>query len=382
MYSLQSFGAMIADRIRTDAYYAALRQAVRPGSVVLDIGTGTGIFALLARRLGARKVYAVEPSDAIQVAREIAGANDCDDHIEFIQKLSTEIELPERPDVIVSDIRGVLPLFDHHLPSIIDARERLLAPGGILIPQSDSLWAAVVEAPELYKRFAEPWEGKPYDIEMMPARPISTNSWGSGRVKPDQLLAEPKCWATLDYRSVDQPDVRGEVTWTLARAGTAHGLSVWFDATLTDGVAYSSSPLCGAGPESIYGTAFFPLSAPVCLAAGDVVAVVLNANLVGGDYVWCWNTQVKEKDEAVIARFHQSTFFGTPLSSGRLRKRAASHVPRLNEDGQVDQYILGLMDGRTSLSDVARCLGDRFPHRFPTVQKALSYVGDLSLRYS
>src|SRR5881397_1050838 len=99
MYSIIGYGAMVADRVRTDAYCEALRQAVKPGAVVLDIGTGTGIFAFLASYFGARKVYAIEPSDAIQLAREIAAANCCQERIEFIQALSTKVDLPERADV-------------------------------------------------------------------------------------------------------------------------------------------------------------------------------------------------------------------------------------------------------------------------------------------
>ena len=48
MYSIMGYGEMIADSVRMDAYVRALRRAVKPGSVVLDIGTGTGIFAVVA----------------------------------------------------------------------------------------------------------------------------------------------------------------------------------------------------------------------------------------------------------------------------------------------------------------------------------------------
>src|SRR3954471_21820036 len=106
---------MIADSARMDAYARALRQAIKPGSVVLDIGTGIGIFAMLASQFGARRVYAIEPDDAIQIARQIAAANGYAERVEFFQNLSTRIELPERADIIVSDLRGVLPVFQHHI---------------------------------------------------------------------------------------------------------------------------------------------------------------------------------------------------------------------------------------------------------------------------
>src|SRR5688500_16267123 len=137
MYSIADYGLMIADKIRMAAFSAAMRRAITPDSVVIDIGTGTGIFALLACRFGARRVYAIEPSDVIHVAGEIAAANGFARRIEFIQAVSTEIDLPERGDVIVADIGGCLPWYEQHIPAIADARCRFLAPGGVLIPQQD-----------------------------------------------------------------------------------------------------------------------------------------------------------------------------------------------------------------------------------------------------
>src|SRR5882672_2715616 len=101
MYSVADYGALIADTVRMGAFVAALKRTVRPGSVVVDIGTGTGICALIACALGARRVYAIEPNDAIEVAREIAAANGYTDRIEFHQAVSTDVTLPERGDVIV-----------------------------------------------------------------------------------------------------------------------------------------------------------------------------------------------------------------------------------------------------------------------------------------
>src|SRR5207247_9131381 len=118
----------------------ALHRGISPASIVLDIVAGTGICSLLACLYGARKVYAIEPSSAIGIAEESARSNGFGDRIACIQALSTEVELPEKVNVIVSDLRGVLQLFTQHLPSIIDARRRLLAPGGNLISNGNVMW--------------------------------------------------------------------------------------------------------------------------------------------------------------------------------------------------------------------------------------------------
>jgi protein arginine N-methyltransferase 1 len=381
MYSIAGYGKMIADRRRMDAYEWALRWAIKPGSVVLDIGTGTGIFALLACRLGAGRVYAVEPSDAMQVAREIAAANGCADHIRFIQDRSTRVSLPEQAQVIVSDLRGVLPCFEHHLTSIADARRRLLAPGGVLIPRCDTLWAAVVEAPELYRQMEAPWEDNRFGLTMQVARRIAINTWCKARVAPEQLLVEARCWATLDYTTLESPDVHAEVNWTAERAGTAHGMCIWFDATLADGIGFSNAP---GSPELIYGHVFFPWAAPVALAVGDGISATLRADLVDDNYVWGWDTRVLDQGDPgrIKADFKQSTFFGVPLSPAQLRKRAAGHVPVLDEDGQIDRQVLAMMDGKLSLGEIAQRIVDLFPARFAVWREALTRVGELSKKYS
>ena len=149
-----------------DAYAAALRHTIKPDSVVMDLGCGPGVFALLACKLGARRVYAVEPEHVIAIAREAAAANGYADRIEFFEDFSTEITLPEPATIIVSDLRGVLPWFQQHIPAIIDARERLLARGGTLIPRRDILWAAAIESADRYGEITGPWEESGFDLDL------------------------------------------------------------------------------------------------------------------------------------------------------------------------------------------------------------------------
>jgi protein arginine N-methyltransferase 1 len=370
---------MIVDCTR-QAYAWALQNAIRPDSVVLDVGTGTGFFALLACSFGARKVYAIEHSTVIQVAREIAAANGFENRIEFLQGLSTEISLPESVDVIVSDIRGSLPLFRQCPSALIDARRRFLAPGGRMIPNCETLWAAVVEAEETYKGFTQPWDDTIHGIRMDAARRFALNTWGNARVKPEQLLVEPMQWASLGYLNLESPDVGARLEFVTKRDGVGHGLSVWFDAVMADGIAFSNAP---GAPETIYGRRFYPWTRPVELRAGDLVIVDLRAQLVGENYIWSWNTEVRspEPSGTLKAVFRQSTFAGQPFSPEYLRRRSANHVPESTEEVRMDRFILELADGSRSLGDIAARLQERFPDRFLKTGEALSKAADVLEKY-
>ena len=161
MYGIRGFGEMIADRVRMDAYAHALERTITEGAVVVDLGAGTGIMSLLACKLGAKRVYAVEPSPASQLIPEFARENGCADRIVVLRERSTAIMLPDRADVIVSDMRGVLPAFHRHLADLADARERWLAPGGVLIPGLDTLLVAPIAAETAYREPRSASESSP-----------------------------------------------------------------------------------------------------------------------------------------------------------------------------------------------------------------------------
>ena len=378
MYDLIGYGGMIADSVRTEAYARALRGTIKADSVVLDIGTGTGLFALLACRFGARHVYALEPGDAIAIAREIARANGYAARITFIQGMSERIELPEPVDVIVSDLRGVLPLHQRSVPSILDARRRFLAPGGTLIPARDRLMVSLVDAPNLYDKHALPWGEPVHGIDMSLARRFVSNTWRSGRATPEQLLLAPKRWGELDYATLESHGTKGAVSWTAERSGTAHGLNVWFESELTADATLSNAP---DQPELVYGSAFFPLSEPVAVSGGDRIDVSLRADLVGDRYTWSWNTKVRASD-TVKADFRQSSFYASPICNAQLHKRAASHRPALTEDGKLALLILRLMSENHTLEHIARKVSAAFPKHFPDYAAALGHVGALSGEYS
>jgi protein arginine N-methyltransferase 1 len=383
MYTISEYGNMYMHKARMSAFAEALRGAVTPNCVVLDIGAGTGIFALLACRYGARRVYAIEPANAINLAREMASANGCSDRVTFIQGLSTNVVLPERADVIISDLVGVLPLYGQHIPSITDARNRFMAPGGALIPRQDYLRAAIIEASEQYDKLTEPWGENLLGLNLSGGWPLVANTLirlAEGRVK---LLTRPLTLAVLDYRTIADSNLDGELTWTMDQPGTGHGVAVWFDRIVADGITISNEP---GAPELVntsktYGQMFFPWPKAVGLERGDRVSFSVKADLLKDEYVWRWKTAI-HGGQKIKAHFRQSSLHGHPLSREFLKNREAESIPAFNEDVRIDAFILSKIDGHTSLSEIACSLAANFPSRFNGWQDALSRVGDVAAQYS
>jgi protein arginine N-methyltransferase 1 len=383
VYSLAAYGRMVTDNLRTEAYAKALKQEIDSGDVVVDIGAGPGILTLLACQYGARRVYAFEPAGVIELAKEIVTANGFADRIEFIPKLSTECNLPERANVIVSDVHGILPFFGEGLVSIVDARDRFLAPNGRMIPGCDTRWIAAVHAPELHQEKLGPWASRPFDFDMSAARLRAINSMSQCWVTADQLFLEPRCLATLDYLTLKQTDFEATVSWTVDQVSQGHGIVLWFDSILAEGITLTNRP---GAPRLIYKQAFLPWPTPVDLSPGDTMTVTVSARLVGNEYVWCWDTQLKSQSGSNGATpssplFHQSTFFGSDFSLAGLRASASRFQPKLNEEGRIQRHILSLMEGNKSLELISRDLVKSFPGRFKRWQDAFNLVSSISRNF-
>ncbi|HXB68834.1 MAG TPA: 50S ribosomal protein L11 methyltransferase [Candidatus Acidoferrales bacterium] len=376
MYSLADYGSMVADRVRMGAYAEALKRSVQPGSVVVDLGAGAGIMSLIAVQSGAVKVYAIEPSEALEVGRSMARANGMEDRIEFINACSEAVTLPERADVVVSDIRGVLPLLGENFRALADARERFLKPGGIFIPQCDTLWAALVEDPAAYGELTGGWDSDGLDLSA--GRRMVLNSWKKLRATPQQLVSEPVQWAQVDYRNLTSPSVAGHGQAPILRPGTAHGLCLWFDTVLLDGVGFSNAP---SRPKAIYGQGFFPLLEPIAVEPGDSVRIAIRADLAGGDYTWTWNTCIRSSGGSIKTDQKQSSFFAMPFSAANLRMGADTFVPPSTKDATVDLAILDRFGSGQSLRQISVEVALRFPDRFRDWKAALDRVAALSVRY-
>jgi protein arginine N-methyltransferase 1 len=353
MYSVLDYGQMAACGVRMDAYKRAIAGAVKPGSIVVDIGAGTGILSLLAVRAGARRVHAIEPNPAVWLIPELAAENGCADRIEVHPTTSFEVELPERADVVISDLRGSLSLHGDHLATLRDAKERLLKPGGTLMPMRDRLFVAAVDGRAMTATFERSAEGfLEHGFSARAAQSLFRHTvlgdWSS-KIHASDVLTTAAPWATIEYGAAP-PRLDEEVELTTTRLGTADGLALWFEATIADGIVFDTAP----GMALVYSRTFLPFVEPLRLDEGDRLRVTLRADERGTR--WAWDTHHLNAAGATKVRFRQSTFLGMPTSPSALLRASSSHAPSRSPRGDRVQQILNLMDGDHSVDEITEAL--------------------------
>jgi Tfp pilus assembly protein PilF len=237
---------MLNDETRNDAYDRAIRAAVRPGDHVLEIGTGSGILAMMAARAGAQRVTTCEMNPALaDVARQIVAANGFADRVAVLSRKSTQVEigrdLPKPADLLVMEIFDSILLGEGVLPSLADARARLLVPGARVLPQRATVYACALEIPGLRRvnpiRRIAGFDLSTFEVFSNPAGQMVELS-----AEPHRRLTEPFKLFDFDFRS-DVPD-RGEIRLDVpvTAAGAVHGVAVWYDLFLDDDIVMTTAP--------------------------------------------------------------------------------------------------------------------------------------------
>ena len=268
--SLRIHDLMLRDSIRTVTYQRAIQTNVKEGDVVIDVGTGTGILALFAAKAGAKKVYAIERTGIIDLARQIAKENGLDNRIEFIKAKAEDLDLPEKADCIVSEWLGVFAVQENMLPSVASVRDRFLKPEGKMLPEMVGLSLSLVEDKQLYDEKIGKWNKQPYGLDYAKLAFCQANDVHVATFAPDNLLCDPVGIINLDMRCAMDSNFKLEKHFKVIRGGICHGLAGWFSAVFPGKIILDTAP---GQPLTQWCQTFFPIVEPVQVSQGEEVIV-------------------------------------------------------------------------------------------------------------
>ncbi len=257
---------MLSDTVRMQAFHSAINQTIKPGDVVVDLGAGTGVLGIWALQAGAARVYAIEQTGAIDLAREIARVNGCSDRMEFIQDNSLNVSLPQQANVIISETLGSFAVDENMLQFMTDARDRMLVDGGAMIPGEIALFAAPVDNRDIYDKI-DFWHQFP-GIDFSPAFDVFSRKMMVETILASQLLAEPLRLDTVNLYNYKGTSYMSRGYFPILRPGVIYGMAGWFNATLSKGVCINAAP---DQPGTHWQQAFFPFRDPIRVVRGDVL---------------------------------------------------------------------------------------------------------------
>lgn len=260
-------GTMLSDRARNDALAAGIAAVVRPGDVVVDVGAGSGLMSMLAARAGARRVHALEEGAMAAVAEDLVRRNAWD-HVVSVQRVrSHDWEPPERADVVLCETLGYAVLEEGFRRTIADARERMLAPHGRLLPRSVEILAVPISTRGL--PIDADYIGTVLDLDLAPladgyrglhqrlAVPLEDEAG------PRRRLLELDCASLSPHAALT-----AQASFPVAPGREVTAFALWFEATLADGVVLSSR---APDPSNHWAQTVLPLREPLRTArAGEI----------------------------------------------------------------------------------------------------------------
>ena len=247
---------MLADKARINAYSRAIKKYVYSDSVVLDLGTGTGILSFLAAEAGARKIFAIDHSDIIDIARSIAEKGKYES-IEFIQCHSREFLPKEQADIVIHEQMGAFIDEEQMVMNILDLRRRVLRPGGRILPNIVEVYAEPVQLTERARvPFLHERNLAGIDLSYIrDVKPTTDPSYFYRRIKAvdvEFLLTEPQPLFTFDLEKLEVEDLPKSIEYQrlIIRKGRLDAICFFFRAIFDEDNSISTQPDLPCGPTS------------------------------------------------------------------------------------------------------------------------------------
>ncbi len=237
---------MLADTERNRAYAKAIAAKVQQGDVVLDIGCGAGLTAMLAARAGAKHVYAIEQQPLIAAAaRQVIADNGLSDRITVLNKWSHEIEvgvdLPEPADVVISEIVDSNLLGEGALATLRHAMASLAKPGARTVPESGTLYAQLVQSADL-DRLYHPKDAEGFDLSAFHKfASVAQVTPNDSTACPLRALGPVSELFHFDFAAPSTAPDRVTRNLGCARSGEIHAVVVSFSMRLAPGIEVSNA---------------------------------------------------------------------------------------------------------------------------------------------
>lgn len=276
---------MVHDTARNEAFASAIAAVVDPSQLVLEIGAGSGLLAMLAARAGAQRVVTCEANALLaRAASENVRRNGLSEQVRVIAKPSTQLtvgeDLPERADVLIGEIFSVQVITEGVLPSLEDAKARLLKPGARIIPERAAARGVLVGGDALARKVrAEQVLG--LDVSALNAfTPVVQYLQSSEGLT---LLSEPVDLFAFELaRDTQFPPEKAKIVCTVTSSGTCQGVLQWLRLDLVKGVHFENAPDAAAVADSQHwAPVFYPFPSAVELEAGQSITLRVSHNRVG-----------------------------------------------------------------------------------------------------
>ena len=194
---------ILSDVQRNRGLRGALELYVDENTRFLDVGSGMGIWAILAAKLGARRVVAIEIEEClIPLIFKHAQENGVADKVEIIHGNVDDVKLYEQFDVIVSELFGRDVYGETTTKSFIRLRERFLAPGGVIIPQ----WMKMYAAPLLRQDVGAKNTELPITTDFLDDLRLNYGNITTVEDRANlKFAADPKLLTGVDYTTINKP---------------------------------------------------------------------------------------------------------------------------------------------------------------------------------
>jgi len=264
---------IVRDHKRNAAYDAALRKAVGPQSRVLDIGSGTGLLAMMAARAGAAEVFTCEQNAAVaEAAERVLEANGFAGRIKLIGKHSSELDLDRDLggpiDVLVSEIVSNN-LIGEGCLAVMEEAAPWLKPDGRMIPQAGIVRVALAWSEAARKHAmgkAEGFDLSPFNTLAVRAR---EHAVGDPEIEIRSSTADLMRFDFLSGGPFRPQETRATV---VSDGRPANGIVQWILLQMDDTIVYENHP--GPGVQSCWAALFYPLDEILESSSGEEVRIV------------------------------------------------------------------------------------------------------------